>query len=147
MAPTLHDMLLTPAVHPQVVADCRALIDQELAAKSGISGTAVKVAYKAVTTFAPGYYQEMIELMLPDMAEALQPYWADFSASGGADFGDYLAKRPEEVSQALLSVTDKMAAEGKRAVILKAYGAVRGGAGKHIEAALPNLGAMIQKYA
>ena len=147
MAPTLHDMLLTPAVQPQVVADCQALVERELSAKSGISGTAVKVAYKAVTTFAPGYYQEMIEMMLPDMAGTLQPYWADFAASGGADFGDYLAKRPEEVSEALLSVTDKVAAEGKRAVVLKAYGAVRGGAGKHVEAALPNLGAMIQKYA
>lgn len=32
-------------------------------------------------------------------------------------------------------------------MIIKAYGAVRGGAGKHIEAALPSLGAMIAKYA
>ena len=147
MTGTLPEMLLTPAVQPRVVADCQALVEQELAAKSGLSGTAVKVAYKAVTTFAPGYYQEMIEKMLPGMADALQPFWADFSGSGGADFGDYLAKRPGEVSAALLSVTDAMAADGHRAVILKAYGAVRGGAGKHIEAALPNLGAMVQKYA
>ena len=147
MARTLPEMLLTPEIRPQAVTDCQALVQQELAGKSGISGTAVKVAYKAVTTFAPGYYQEMIEMMLPDMAGKLQPYWADFTASGGADFGGYLAKRPEEVSQALLSVTDAMAANGHRAVILKAYGAVRGGAGKHIEAALPNLGAMVQKYA
>jgi hypothetical protein len=89
----------------------------------------------------------MIEEMLLDMAGKLQPFWAGFTASGGADFGDYLAKRPEEVSEALLSVTDAMASNGQRAVILKAYGAVRGGAGKHIEAALPNLGAMVQKYA
>jgi len=147
MARTLPEMLLTPEIRPQAVTDCQALVQQELAGKSGISGTAVKVAYKAVTTFAPGYYQEMIEMMLPDMAGKLQPYWADFTASGAADFGGYLAKRPEEVSQALLSVTDAMAANGHRAVILKAYGAVRGGAGKHIEAALPNLGAMVQKYA
>ncbi len=147
MAATLHEMLLAQDVQPHVVADCRALVDQELAAKSGLSGTAVKVAYKAVTTFAHGYYQQMIEEMLPGMADQLQPYWADFAASGGADFGDYLAKRPEEVSEALLKVTDNMAATGQKAVILKAYGAVRGSAGKHIEAALPNLGAMVQKYA
>jgi hypothetical protein len=81
------------------------------------------------------------------MADKLQPFWADFQASGGADFGDYLAKRNDEVGEAMLAVTDHMASISNRAVIIKAYQAVRGGAGKHIEAALPSLGAMIQKYA
>ena len=144
---TLHEMLLTPDVQPRVVADVQAMIEQELAGKGGISGTAIKVAYKAVTTFAPGYYQETIADMLPDMADKLQPYWADFQTSGSAVFGDYLAKRPDEVSEALLSVTDSMRDRSGRPVIIKAYNAVRGGAAKHIEVALPNLGAMVQKYA
>ncbi len=147
MAATLEQMLLAPDFQPSVVADCMALVEQELAAKSGVSGTAVKVAYKAVTTFAPGYYKETIESMLPDMASKLQPFWADFQSSGGADFGDYLAKRNDEVGQAMLAVTDNMASVSKRPVIIKAYQAVRGSAGKHIEAALPSLGAMIAKYA
>jgi hypothetical protein len=147
MAATLEQMLLAPDVQPRVVTDCMALVEQELASKSGVSGAAVKVAYKAVTTFAPGYYKETIESMLPDMADKLQPFWADFQASGGSDFGDYLAKRNDEVGEAMLAVTDNMASISRRPVIIKAYGAVRGGAGKHIEAALPNLGAMIQKYA
>jgi hypothetical protein len=147
MAATLQEMLLTPDVRPRVVADVRAMIEQELASKSGISATAIKVAYKAVTAFAPGYYQQTIEDMLPDMADKLQPFWADFTAAGGSDFGDYLAKRPEEVSEALLSVTDHMAEVSERPAIIKAYKTVRGGAGKHIEPALPNLGALVQKYA
>jgi hypothetical protein len=146
MAATLEELLLAPDVQPRVVADCMALVDQELAAKSGISGTAVKVAYKAVTAFAPGYYQETIASMLPDMASQLQPFWADFQTSGGGDFGDYLSKRSEEVGPAMLTVTDYMASISQRPVIIKAYQAVRGGAAKHIQAALPSLGAMIQKY-
>jgi hypothetical protein len=144
---TLQEMLLTPDVQPQVVADCQALVQQELSSKSGISATALKVAYKAVTTFAPGYYQETVGIMLPDMAHQLQPFWADFTASGGSEFGDYLVKRSDEVSEALLAVTDDMAARSERPAIVKAYKAVRGSAGKNIEAALPNLGAMVQKYA
>jgi hypothetical protein len=147
MAATLHEMLLSPDVKPRVVADVQAMIEQELANKGGISGTAIKVAYKAVTAFAPGYYQETIADMLPDMADKLQPFWAEFQTSGSADFGDYLAKRPEEVSEALLSVTDAMRDRSGRAAIIKAYNAVRGGAAKHIDAALPNLGALVQKYA
>jgi hypothetical protein len=147
MAATLHEMLLTPEAGPRVVADVQALVEQELASKSGISATAIKVAYKAVTAFAPGYYQETIAAMLPDMADALQPFWADFTASGGAGFGDYLSKRPEEVTEALLSVTDHMAEISARPTIVRAYKAVRGGASKHMEPALPSLGAMVQKYA
>jgi hypothetical protein len=147
MAFTLQEMLLAPNVQPQVVADVQAMIEQELAGKSGISATAIKVAYKAVTAFAPGYYQQAIQDMLPDMAHQLEPFWADFNATGGSQFGDYLSKRPEEVSEALLAVTDHMAGVSQRPTIVKAYKTVRGGAGKHIEAALPNLGALVQKYA
>ncbi|MGD0701330.1 MAG: hypothetical protein ABSA02_15775 [Trebonia sp.] len=147
MAPTLQEMLLTPAVQPQVVADTQALVDQELASKSGLSATGLKVAYKGLTAFAPGYYQNIINVLLPGWVEALEPYWADFNATGGAGFGDYLAKRPEEVSEALLAVTDAKGRESRRPTVVKLYNAVRGGATKHIEAALPNLGAMVQRYA
>jgi hypothetical protein len=144
---TLQEMLLRPDVQPRVVSDTLALVDSELASKSGLSGTAVKVAFKAITAFAPGYYQETVGIMLPDMAHQLQPFWADFTASGGSEFGDYLVKRSDEVAEALLAVTDEMAGESQRPAIVKAYKAVRGSAGKNIEAALPNLGAMVQKYA
>jgi hypothetical protein len=144
---TLHEMLLAPDVEPKVVTDVLALVDNELASKSGISGTAVKVAFKAITAFAPGYYQETVASMVPDMVEQLAPFWADFQASGSADFGDYLVKRSDEVVPAMLVVTDAMRDRSGRTAVVKAYSAVRNGASKHIEAALPNLGAMIQKYA
>jgi hypothetical protein len=144
---TLQEILLAPDTKPHVLADCKQLIDQEVATKSGVSGTAVKLAYKTVNTFASGYLQNTLEDQLPDMAAALDPYWADFRASGAADFGDYLAKRGDEVADALLAVTDARAAGSTRPTILRAYKTVRGGASKHIVTALPNLGAMIQKYA
>jgi hypothetical protein len=147
MAATLQEILLTPATRPQVTADCLTLIKREVSAKSGISGTAVKLAYKTVNAFASGYLQSMVEKLLPDMIAKLEPYWADFSASGASDFGDYLAKRGDEVSEALLSVTDARAQTSHRPTILKAYRSVRGGAAKHVTAALPAVGALVQKYA
>lgn len=144
---TLHEMLLAPDVEPRVVTDVLALVDTELASKSGISGTAVKVAFKAINAFAPGYYQQTVASMVPDMVDQLAPFWADFQASGSSDFGDYLVKRGDEVSQALLVVTDAMRDRSNRLAVVKAYNAVRNGAGRHIEAALPNLGAMVQRYA
>ena len=147
MAATLQEILLTPDTQPQVTADCLTLIKQEVSAKSGVSGTAVKLAYKTVNAFASGYLQSMVETLLPEMVAKLEPYWADFNASGAAEFGDYLAKRGDEVSEALLEVTDGLAAESSRPTILKAYRSVRGGAAKHVTAALPAVGAVVQKYA
>jgi hypothetical protein len=147
MTATLQEILLTPDVRPKVLADCQALIDQEIADKSGASGAAIKLAYKTATSFAPGYLRKTLEDMLPQMVEKLEPYWADFSSSGSSEFGDYLCKRGQEVSEDLLSLTDQIAAVSKRPTIIKAYRAVRGSAGKHVQAALPRLGDLVMKYA
>jgi Family of unknown function (DUF6918) len=147
MAAPLQEILLRPDAQPKVTADCHLLIEQEIADKSGVSGTAIKVAYKTVTSFAPGYYREMVDDLLPQIVDKLEPYWADFATSGGSGFGDYLAKRGEEVSEALLSVTDALAVDSGRPTIVKAYRTVRGGAAKHIEAALPRVGDLVLKYA
>jgi hypothetical protein len=146
MAATLHDMLLSPQTQPQVVADCETLVDNEVGGMSGISGTAVKLAYKTVRTFSSNHIHYMIESLLPRMADELQPYWADFNAGGGGSFGDYLSKREDEVSEALLSITDARGRNSDRPVIVKAYNTVRGGAAKHVRAALPQVGALVQKY-
>ncbi len=147
MAATLREILLAPDTQPKVIADCYTLIEHEVAEKSGVSGTAVKLAYKTVNTVLPGHIRHMVESLLPDLVDKLEPYWADFSTSGGSEFGDYLAKRGEEVSQALLSVTDARAAASGLPTVIKAYGAVRGRAVKHVEAALPHVGDLVLKYA
>jgi len=147
MAATLQEILLAPDNQPQVIADCYKLVEQEVASMSGISGTAIKVAYKTVIMFAPGHVRFMVESLLPQMVDNLQPFWADFNTSGGSDFGDYLTKRGEVVSDALLSVTDARAAASDRPTIIKAYSSVRGSAARHVEAALPQVGNLVMKHA
>ena len=146
MAVTLQESLLAPDTKPHVVDDCYALIQQELADKSGISGAALRLAYKAATTFAPGHVRHMVATLLPRMVEELEPFWADFNAAGGGEFGDYLAKRGDEVADALLRVTDDRAAASNHPVIVKAYRSVRSGAAKHVQAALPRVGDLVLKY-
>jgi hypothetical protein len=143
---TLQEMLLGPDRMPQVVVDCEELVNGEVAGLSGITGTALKLAYKTVRTFDTGHIRYMIEQLLPKMTDTLQPYWADFQAAGGGEFGDYLAKRDDEVAEALLQITDERGRNSTRPIIVKAYNTVRGSAAKHVKAALPNVGALIQKY-
>ena len=151
---TLQETLLAPDAQPRVIADCQDLVDHEVADLSGVTGTAVRIAYKTVRTFDAGHTRVMIESLLPDVAAALQPYWtaftAEFSAGGpsadGGDFGGYLASREDEVAEALLAITDSRQRASSRATIVKAYKTVRGSAVKHVKAALPALGALVQKY-
>jgi len=147
MPATLQETLLAPETRPHVIDDCQALIEQQVSDVSGISGAAVKIAYKTVSTFMPGYVRHMVEVLVPEMVSKLEPFWADFTASGGSGFGDYLAKRSDEVSEALLSITDEHAAGSDKATVVRAYNKVRPSAAKHVTAALPAVGALVQKYA
>jgi hypothetical protein len=147
MAATLQELLLTPEIQPQVTADCNTLLEQELSDKTGVSGAAVKLAYKTVNTFKPGHIQFMVGDLLPGMVVQLEPYWADFRTSGGSGFGDYLAKRGDEVAESLLTVTDTLAEESERPTVVRAYKSVRGSAAKHVQAALPRVGDLVMKYA
>jgi hypothetical protein len=147
--PTLQETLLAPDIRPRVVADGQDLVDGEMAEMSGITGTAVKIAYKTVRTFDAGHIRVMIESLLPEVAEALQPYWAEFSEqfpADSGDFGGYLGAREDVVAEALLAITDERRDQSGRATIVKAYNTVRGSAVKHVKAALPALGALVQKY-
>jgi hypothetical protein len=147
MTAMLQDSLLAPEIRPALIDDCLTLIEHEVSAMSGMSGTGVKLAYKTVNKFASGHVRHMVSTLLPQMSEQLQPYWTDFRLSGEPDFGGYLAQRGPEVAQSLLSVTDARAAASGRPTITRAYGSVRGSAGRHVEAALPQVGALVQKYA
>ena len=100
--------------------------------------------------FDANHIHGMIETILPNVADALQPYWAQFSAQytpSSGDFGGYLAARDEEVSEALLAITDRRRDNSSRPTIVKAYNTIRGRASKQVKAALPALGPLIQKYA
>lgn len=142
---TLPEALLNPDRRPQVVADLVSVIDAEVKDKKGIGGIAVKGGYAAVRKISPTIAASATDRMLPDFASALQPFWADFSGTG--DFGDYLAGRSGEVSDALLAVTDARAAATDREPLKRAYNGLRGKAKSHVEQALPRLGRVVQRHA
>ena len=147
---TLQEMLLAPEIQPRVVADSEALVTDQVAELSGVTGAAIKLAYNTVRKFDANHIHGMIETILPSVADALQPYWAQFSAEftpSSGDFGGYLAAREDEVAEALLAITDRRRDNSVRPTIVKAYNTIRPRASKQVKAALPGLGLLIQKYA
>ena len=147
---TLQEMLLAPDIQSTVVADCEELVTNQVGEMSGVTGAAVKLAYNTVRKVDANHIHAMIETILPNVADALQPYWAQFSAEpapSSGDFGGYLAAREDEAAEALLAITDRRRDNSVRPTIVKAYNTIRGRASKQVKAALPALGLLIQKYA
>ena len=132
-----------------MTADCFTLIEQELADSSGISGTAVKLAYKTtVNTFMPGHVAHMVGVLAPDMVARLEPLWADFTT--------WAAPVPVLPGQARRRGVAGPALHGDRRPgrDVRAHGhqGLRqrfsaGHAVKHVQGALARVGDLVMKYA
>jgi hypothetical protein len=143
--PTLKEILTVPGARPKVVADCTALVQEEVDSKGGLSGLAIKAAYAVVKAVKPGFITEALDHMLDDFADKLEPFWVDAQAKN-EPIGALMNGRAGEVADALLSISDARAARAKNQGAKKAYEKLRPTGKKHVESAVPRLGRMIAKY-
>jgi len=60
---------------------------------------------------------------------------------------DHFNANAPRVADALLSITDEKAKRAKSGMVKGTYDKLRGSAKKNVEAAVPRLGAMIEKHA
>lgn len=135
MTTRVSDVLLDPSRRPHAVRVLSEVVDEEVARKRGISGTAVRAAYAAVRRIDRGVVPRAVDEMLPDFARVLDDYWSE-----EGDLPARLASRAEEVAEALLAVTDAQADHSHHAALAVVYHALRSHAAQHVRAALPRLG-------
>lgn len=147
MPDTLKEILLDDSRRSTVVTDMGALIDGEVSAKSGVSGTVVKTGYGAVKKLKPGIIDAAVDSLLDDFVAKLEPFYGDYRGSGGSDFGSYLQERGDEVSDELLAITDARAEGSNREAIKKVYDKLRPQGKSNVEQALPAVGQLIDKHA
>lgn len=145
-AETLEQILLDPARRPAVVTDLAELVDSEVSTKSGVSGAVIKTGYAAAKKLRPGIVPGAVDRLLGEFTLALEPYYADYRAGGGADFGDHLAARPD-AANALLTVADTRAGRSSSETLKSAYGKLRPLGERNVTEALPQLGRLIDKHA
>lgn len=140
---------LTQAPHREkVVIDCVSLVDAEVKNKGGFSGAAVKVGYGVVKTVKPKFVAEVVDGMLDQWVEKLEPFYDDWQKNpAGRSFAAYLTSRKDAASEALLAVTDGRAKVAKNGSVKKMYEKMRPSAKRHVEEALPRLGDLVEKQA
>jgi hypothetical protein len=140
---TLTERLLADKTkRPRLLSDCERLIEEEVSAKSGLTGLAIKAAYKIVCAVKPGVIREVMDGLLNDFVARLEPYYAQHRAAGGEPkaFGDAISKRKSEVADALLGITDDRAKRSTNSTMKGAYERLRPQGKKHVEEAIPRVG-------
>lgn len=143
---TLTTVLVDPSKRPLVVDDCVALIDAEVADKSGLSGFAIKAGYGAVKGVKPGFVRHVVDDLLPEFGAALEPMYQE-ACNQSKSIHEYFSSHAARVADALLSITDAKAQKAKSGLVKGTYEKLRGSAKKNVEAAVPRLGKLIEKHA
>ncbi|WP_067896554.1 DUF6918 family protein [Nocardia vaccinii] len=147
MVAALSESLLDDAKRPAFLADAKEVLDAEVSDKGGASGLAVKGGYAAVKKVSPTIVSDALESFVPKFVEKLEPYWAEFQGNGGGSFADLLVAKQDEVSEALLAVTDARAESSSRPALQKVYSSLRSSAKKNVAEALPRVGDLVQRHA
>ena len=144
---TLADYVGKPPARDRVVADCVTLVDEEVKNKGGISGIAIKGAYGTVKTIKPRFVPEVVENLLDDWVAKLEPHYARWRSGGSVgSLAEYLTARADDVAEDLLAVTDERSARSKHKTAKKLYGKMRPSAKRNVSAAVPKLGALMEKH-
>lgn len=129
-----------------IIEDALRVLEQEVNDKSGISGLAIKGAFKMVQGVQPGFLRRVVDHLLDDFLDALDPIYQEALQQKKAP-GKHLEANAGRMADDLLGITDSRAEKAQRAVIRKTYGKLRPTAKKHVEAAAPRLGAMLERHA
>jgi hypothetical protein len=130
----------------KVVDDACGVLDQEVADKGGLTGIAIKGAYKIVQGVKPGFIREAVDGLLEDFLYALDPIYQE-AVQKKRPAGAFVRENASRVADALLAITDARAQRAKSQVIRGAYDKLRPMAKKQVEAAAPRLGDLLGRHA
>lgn len=143
---SLTELLGSGDKRARLVDDALTVLDQEVDEKGGLSGIAIKTAYKLVKGVSPSFLRQVVEHLLPDFLSSLDPLYQE-AVSQNIPPRKHLEANPGRVADALLAITDRRAQNAKNQVVKGTYEKLRGGAKKHVEAAVPRLGQLFEKHA
>lgn len=128
----------------RIVADCTKLMDEQVAAKNGLSGLAMKTAYRALKGIGPGYIPRVLHGLLPKAVEALDPMWDEGLQMGNPV--EHLSFKRSETADVLLSITDNILSEAKNKIAIATYKQVRKSVKGDVEEAVPGLAQIINTH-
>lgn len=143
--PSLVEVLTDEGKKDQVVDACCDLIDEEVKDKGGLSGLAIKAGFSAIKGVKPGFVRKAVTDLIPEFATALEPMYQE-AIAGNKPLGPFLQQHSGRVADAMLTITDGKAARSTSSVVKGTYDKLRGSAKKNVEAAVPRLAKLVERF-
>ncbi len=146
MPASLAEQMAPAQKRTALIDDALQVLDDEVKDKSGLSGVAVKTAFKLVKGVQPGFIRQVVDKLLDDFLEKTDPIYQSAIAAGLSP-GGHIEKEKGILASALLSVTDRRAERAQSDLIRKTYAKLRPAAQKHVEAAAPRIAKLLDRHA
>ncbi len=131
------------ATRAAIAADCTQLINQQVSAKGGLSGMALKTAYKVVNGISADYVPGALMRLMPETLTNLDPIWEEGIQAGNP--AAYLSEHSDRTADAILAATDARIARSE-GVIKTTYNRLRKSVKSDVVTAVPGLAAILQKH-
>ena len=141
----LCDLLQDEAIRAGLVQGCTQLIDEQVAAKGGLSGMAIKTAYGVVKGVEPTYISAAVERLLPEVLAALEPLWHEGTQT--SDPVAHLTQHQTQAADRLLGVTDARIERSHNGMVKTSYTRLRQSVKGDVESAVPGLAKIIGAHA
>ncbi len=140
----LSEQIKDEQIQISIAEDCAKLMDEKVAMKTGISGLAIKTAYRALKGIGPGYIPRALQNLVPQALEALDPMWTEGLQAG--DPVEHLSQNSSKTADILLGVTDQKASKAQNKIVIATYKKVRNSVQGDVEDAVPGLATILGNY-
>lgn len=138
----LKEKIGQPPLRAKVIEECVALIDAQVKGK----GFVLKAAYATIKTFKRGFVSGVVDALLDEWLDKIQPHFDKWEAAKPSSFADYVIARSDDVAEDLLSVTDARAKKTTHTRVAKMYEKHRPAAKQDVIEAIPELSRLIERH-
>lgn len=140
----LSEQMTDQAIQASLVAACSQLMDEQVSAKTGLSGLAIKAAYGVVKGVGPSYISGAIQRLLPSVLTALNPLWDEGLQTGNPV--EHLSQNQSRTADAILSITDTRIEKSKNGIVRTSYSKLRKSIKVDVETAIPDLARILDSH-
>lgn len=121
--------------------DATRLVETEVESRSGVTGLAIKGAYRVARALRADFLGAALERLLPTFTRALDPIASE--KGPGQPFEDLFSRRADEVAGALLRATDEKVASSSTSSLRAAYQKASPLAKRIVAQAAPRIGRLL----